>query len=99
MFTGVGVGVGSGDFGAGVGFLAIQSSKKPFLDDFGAAGAVLGAELVFLPFLADVASVGLLGGSGAISEASAFLAFSAALQRSWISFSTSARVLPNLVAE
>ena len=88
-----------GVFGAGGRFLAIQSSKKPFSGVFEAFGAVLGAEAIFLPSSIEVAPTGLLLASEAISGFSAFLALSAALQRSWISFSTSARVLPNLVAE
>ena len=96
--SGCGDGVGA-IFGVGAGFLAIQSSKKPFLGVSGAFGAGLGAETGILLSATGTTSMGLSVGSGGISGFLAFLAFSAALQRSWISFSTSARVLPNLAAE
>lgn len=101
---------GRGDSGCGTGFDAFLSShlsKKPFWGFFGASEAFLFSTLVFMLSCGAEGSVGLLEGpdgifgvgSEGVLEDSAFLARSAALQRSWISFSTSARVLPYLVAE
>lgn len=92
--VGVGCGVGV-DCGAEVGCLAIQLSKKPFLDVSEAAGVGFDAEMVSFAFSTLTTSTGSLDGSGVDS----CLDFAAAFHLSLISFSTSALVLPNLVAE
>ena len=96
--TGVGAGVGVEEAGAGAEvalgtelddgsgfelvFLAIQSSKKPFLAESRPSEAGLATESGVLAFLSGTASTGLSEGSVSISDFSEDLPFSTTLQRS-----------------